>query len=422
MPNPWSLLTGRGKVFLVVGIAVGVLSVLLGHRDLLWLALLLVLLPLATALVVGRSQLRLALEREVTPSQVAIGEPLIGSLVVEKTGRLPAGILRFEDFVPRELGSRPRFTIQTLASQWHREIRYPLLGRTRGRFHTGPLMVRTSDPFGLAYLDRQFTATSEVMVTPQIVPLGGMANAGGGGNSGESRPHRLGSIGQDDVVVREYRAGDDFRRVHWRSTARRGELMVRREEQAWDPSATVVIDTRHTAHGGRGKDSSFEWCVSAAASVALHFLDNGYAVNLLEPRGPVTLQGMDDAGAVTTRHNVVHKLTDIDTSEVPDLKRVVDVTAVNQAGQLMVAVMGRLTMADVQMLAQTRRNRAQAMAIVLDADSFAPRGERAERADREEMERAVQALRDHQWRVVPVRRGTSVQEAWQALERMGELV
>ena len=92
------------------------------------------------------------------------------------------------------------------------------------------------------------------------------------------------------------------------------------------------------------------------------------------------------------------------------------------AGQLVVAVMGRLSLADVAMLAQTRRNRAQAMAMVLDADSFAPRGERAAPAEREQMEQAIESLRDHQWRVVVVRRGTTVRAAWEELERMGELV
>lgn len=421
MPNPWSLLTGRGKVFVVLGIAIGVLAALIGHRDILWLGLLFVLLPLATALVVARTQLRLSLERGASTTQLAIGEELQGSLQLDKTGRLPAGILRFEDYVPQDLGSRPRFTIQTLASQWHREITYSMRGTARGRFSTGPLMVRTSDPFGLAYLDRQFSASTEVMVTPQIVPLGVMRNAGGGGNSGESRPQRSGAVGRDDVVVREYRDGDDVRRVHWRSTARRGELMVRREEQAWDPSATVIIDTRSRNHGGHGRDSSFEWAVSAAASISLHFLQVGYAVNLLETRGPVTLQGID-AGGATTRHNVVHKLTDITTSHVETLARVVDATSVTQAGQLVIAILGRLSEADVEMLLQTRRDRAQAMALIVDSDTFAPRSERSSPAEREAQQRAIQVLRDHSWRVVVVTRKDSIADAWINLERMGELV
>ena len=137
--------------------------------------------------------------------------------------------------MPRELGSRPRFLVDKADLSWRRVVEYPLLGRVRGRFSTGPLTVRTTDPFGLVQLDRQFVATSEVMVTPRVVPLPTIRATGGAGSTGEARPHRIGVVGQDDVLVREYRQGDDVRRIHWRSTARWGDLMVRREEQAWDP-------------------------------------------------------------------------------------------------------------------------------------------------------------------------------------------
>jgi uncharacterized protein (DUF58 family) len=82
----------------------------------------------------------------------------------------------------------------------------------------------------------------------------------------------------EDVTTREYRRGDDLRRVHWRSTARTGELMVRREEQPWQSRATVVLDSRRTAHRGTGAASSLEWLVAAAASVAVHLTHAGFAV------------------------------------------------------------------------------------------------------------------------------------------------
>ena len=161
----------------------------------------------------------------------------------------------------------------------------------RGRFSTGPLTVRTTDPFGLVQLDRQFVATTAVMVTPQVVPLPAIRTIGGGGNTGEARPHRIGVVGQDDALVREYRQGDDVRRIHWRSTARWGDLMVRREEQAWDPSASIVLDSRASAHAGRGMHNSLEWAVSAAASIGIHFLDDGFGIEIYEADGPLHISG-----------------------------------------------------------------------------------------------------------------------------------
>src|SRR3712207_9395429 len=113
------------------------------------------------------------------------------------------------------------------------------------------------------------------MVTPRVVPLPAIRTIGGGGNTGEARPHRIGVVGQDDVLVREYRQGDDVRRIHWRSTARLGDLMVRREEQSWAPSASIVLDSRAAAHGGRGIDHSMGVPSLAAGFVRLSFLVDG---------------------------------------------------------------------------------------------------------------------------------------------------
>ncbi len=89
------------------------------------------------------------------------------------------------------------------------------------------------------------------------------------------------------MIPRGYRYGDDLRRVHWRSTARYGELMVRREEQPQRARCTVLLDTRAIAYEGVGPDSAFEWSVSGAASVLVHMLEQGFSVRLLTDTGSV---------------------------------------------------------------------------------------------------------------------------------------
>ncbi len=100
-----------------------------------------------------------------------------------------------------------------------------------------------------------------------------MTGGGTWGGAGDSLARAAAVSGEDDIATREYRDGDDLRRVHWRSTAKRGELMVRREEQPRQMRATVLLDARARGHRGDGPASSFEWAVSAAASVAVHFTD-----------------------------------------------------------------------------------------------------------------------------------------------------
>lgn len=419
--NPWPLLTMRGKIFTLLGLALVLAGLLLGQRDVLWFGLFLLILPLTALVVVGRTRLRLTCERRVTPPEAVVGDRLEGELVVIKSGPLPTGLLHFEDHVPRALGRPPRFTVHRFSGEWRREITYPLAGLLRGRFHTGPLAVRATDPFGLVKLDRRFTATSEVMITPRIIPLPIMRNAIGAGSSGEATPQKAGVVGQDDILVREYRAGDDVRRIHWRSTARRNELMVRREEQAWDPAATVILDSRASSHAGKGRNSSFEWAVSAAASIALHFVDANFRIDLFDADGTMVTADRQ-AAATVTRQQVVNVMTEVQLSGRTALDRTVDHAMIAQRGQLMLAVTGRLSPRDVDLLLTAQRNRSRCFALVVDADTFTVRSERSSPQEYDDHRAAISMLRNHGWRVVEVSHGTELSDAWSDLDRMGELV
>ena len=427
MPRPWLLLTTRGKFFVVGGVTVVVVCLFAGQRDVLRLGLLLLILPILAGVLVARARLRMSCERSVEPAQVPLGSDLVGRIRLGQEGRLPIGILMLEDQVPRELGGQPRFLVDKADLRWHRDVDYPLRGRIRGRFHTGPLRVRTTDPFGLVQLDRQFHATSEVLITPEIHPLPVMRTAGGAGSTGEARPHRIGIVGNDDALIREYRYGDDMRRIHWRSTARRGEMMVRREEQAWDPSASVILDSRSRAHRGVGQHSSLEWAVSAAASIATHFLDDGFGIEIYDTDGPLHVAGTMGQHSSGTRDLVINRLTDLRPSSAPSLYGAVESATAERSGQLVVAILGSIGVADADLLVRVRRHRAQGLALVIDVDTFdgevggARRGQLDDAVPipRTEADTAMEILRDHRWRVVRVPRGMTVAEAWSTLDRIG---
>lgn len=416
MARPWRLLTARGRLFVIGGLVVVLVAMATGQRDVMRIGLLLIALPVIAGVLVARARLRMSCERSIEPAQVALGSPMRGQITLGQDGRLPAGILLLEDTVPRELGNRPRFLVDKADLRWRRVVEYPLLGRVRGRFSTGPLRVRTTDPFGLVTLDRQFVATSDVLVTPEIVPLPAIRTTGGGGSTGEARPHRIGVVGQDDALVREYRQGDDVRRIHWRSTAKRGELMVRREEQAWDPSASILLDSRASAHAGRGMQNSIEWAISAAASIGIHFLDDGFGIEIYEADGPLSISGALGQHSSATSELVISRLSELTARTTTTMHYAVETATVDRPGQLVVAVMGRMDADDANSLLRVRRNRAQGLALVLDVDTFAdqPTAEPVREAHR----LAVRILRDNQWRVIEVPRGMSVADAWSSLEQL----
>lgn len=412
MLKAWQALTGRGRIFVFIGIGLVIGAIIAGERDVLRVGLLLLVLPLVAAALVARARLRLSCDRSCEPSQVNLGDAIEGRIVLGQEGLLPAGVILLEDQVPHELGNRPRFVVDRAEMHWERDIRYPLSGMVRGRFHTGPLTVRTTDPFGLVQLDRQFHSRTEVLVTPRVVPLGPLRGIGGGGSTGEARPHRIGVVGQDDVLVREYQQGDDVRRIHWRSTARRGEMMVRREEQAWDPCASILIDSRVLAHAGEGTRNSFEWAVSAAASIGNRFLDEGYSVEMYDAEGSLHLTKGTAEHVDATRQAMLHRLTDITQQRVSTLHFGLSAMTIDSTGQVVVAITGRLSAADATALTGVRRFRTQGLAMLLDVDSFVHEG-----LPSTEDDIAVQILREDNWRVIRVPRGLDVGAAWTMMDQ-----
>jgi uncharacterized protein (DUF58 family) len=404
-------------VLLVCGVVLTVVSLGFGEHDMAWVGLLLVLIPLLGLLLVSVTGMRMTCERTVRPSRCTLDQTMEVSTVLERTGGLPFGILRFEESAPRALGPRPRFAVHSLAGSWRRTIRYTLRGRARGRYQVGPMLVRACDPFGTAVSDHRFATSTQVMVVPRSWPLSGFARAAGTGRSGETTPQQIGAQAQDDVLVREYRQGDDLRRVHWRSTAHQGDLMVRREEQAWDPAATVLLDSRADRHAGVGPDSSFEWAVSAAASVCSHMLGNGFRVRLADATG-LTMTSLDvDLAAAQERSLQI--LTDQRMGDQQDLVDAARACAGQGGGETVVAILGRLDEADVLALDAARLGSPEALALVLDPDSFTARRFRGtpEQADRHE--RAIEKLHAHGWRVVAVHGGDSVPQAWQRFGQSG---
>ncbi|MGI3782502.1 MAG: DUF58 domain-containing protein, partial [Janthinobacterium lividum] len=410
----WSVLTVRGRWLAGTGLLVLLGAMVSGQRDVMRVGLLLLALPVIALVLVLRARLRMSAERSVEPAQVALGTPMHGRIVLGHDSLLPAALLELEDQVPSELGERPRFLVDRATSHWQRTVEYPLLGRARGHYRTGPLMVRTTDPFGLVRLDRTFTATSEVVVTPQVFDLRRVTSGGSGGSAGEARPRRIGVLGADDVLVREYRQGDDVRRIHWRSTARSGELMVRREEQALDPTTRVLLDSRTSAHAGRGIHHSLEWAVSAVASVGLRLAEDGYAVDVVTSDGP--LQGTGTPRGPVAADALLQQLTDLRPAAGDGLGHLLTDGGEERGEQLVVAVLGRLTPEEAYAVAGLRRRRATGLAMVLDVGTWTS-GSRGDSTPDGTAARAAEILADHQWRVVVVDAATTVPEAWAALER-----
>jgi uncharacterized protein (DUF58 family) len=395
-------LTTRGRSFVAAGGAATVCGLAIPEPDLVRVGALLIILPIVSATIARRSRYRLSCSRRLDPPRVPAGQPTMVTARLENVSRLRTAVLLAEDVTPYSLGSRPRFVLDEIEPGGNRELSYQIRSDTRGKFTIGPLRVRVADTFGLVEISRSFSTTSTLVVTPKIFPLPRASATSSWLGEGDGGMRTISAIGEDDAAPRAYQDGDALRRVHWRSTARHGELMVRREEHQWRNSASVFLDTRRSAHAGTGSSATFEFAVSAAASIGAHLSGEGFRARLITEAGEIAPRGtfqdtlLDMLAVITPSRNVGFGPGS---------------TALANTGGQLIAVVGRLSAGDATMLAASRRGNAPAMAVLLAVSAW------TSDTVPEDTARTAEILSAAGWRVAVVTSSTPLATAWQQLHR-----
>ena len=157
-------------------------------------------------------------------------------------------------------------------------VRAPLT--RRGHFRVEPLQIRTGDPFGFFEASASVGQGVAVVVYPRIekLPLWRLPAASIEGS--HAAPERTLQTSPLATAVRPYAPGDAFNRIHWKSTARHGEIQVKEFELEQTADAWIFLDLERAVQGGRGEDSTVELAVRAAASIAAKALLENRAVGL----------------------------------------------------------------------------------------------------------------------------------------------
>ncbi|MEL6893323.1 MAG: DUF58 domain-containing protein [Actinomycetota bacterium] len=296
----------------------------------------------------------LDIEREIAPVRVERGRPAQSLVMVvnRRVRRAPAttithtiGDERIDRAVPALAEGRSVIVAVDLPTQ-HRgavTVEAPRLGRT--------------DAAGLWRTDAAVGATATLLVQPREHPidprpggrfrhLDGLANDRG----------RDGSITFQSL--REYVPGDDVRRVHWRSTARTGTLMVREHVDASLPSTIVVLDTRREAYGHA---DDFESAVDVAASVVAASRRAGYLVRLLAADGTVL-----DLRAGERGQDIADYLAAVQLGTDADLGLAAEAVRRSRQRDAIVVVTGRTDRTSIDLV--TRMTRAFATPILVTID------------------------------------------------------
>jgi uncharacterized protein (DUF58 family) len=178
------------------------------------------------------------------------------------------------------------------------EVQIWFTPRKRGRYRIGPAEIRASDPLGMFQLRRRLQGTSELLVYPKPIRFRisrlscGTREFESTDPSGRLAPHG------DFAGVREYRQGDELRRVHWKTTARTQQLAVMELEDSTTGSVTVLLDLSRGSDFGPEHVTSLDMAAGAAAYALGEYLQMGKLVRLILPHGAATvsmeLRGLKD--------------------------------------------------------------------------------------------------------------------------------
>ena len=271
------MLTDRGRSVLALGGLTYLGAWAFGSRPLYPVALGLVLAVAAAAAWVRLVEKPKALRRAHGPGDHVAGDDVPVALEVEVDGKLPAGSVVVRERIAR-LGER-----ETVARRSGGRLRgsYVLESVPRGRYAIESAEIVLEDPFGLERDVSEFARNESLLVYPRLVEIEHVFSESGARTPGGRHLLLRRPTGFELHSVREYAQGESLRRVHWPSTARRGDLMVKELEDAPRDEAAVLLDADAASVIGEPPESTFEVAVRAAGSILKSHVRRGRRSSLI---------------------------------------------------------------------------------------------------------------------------------------------
>jgi uncharacterized protein (DUF58 family) len=271
----------------------------------------------------------LVIHQRVSQKRAFFGEAVTLSISVENRKLLPLPWLEVEDEIPIQLPlltgrALPTYKVNRVAlvntfSLWSFQRvtrRYQLGCSARGVFSFGPAVLRSGDPFGWLVREERVPARESLLVYPVVAPIESFGLPPRHPFGECATPRRLLEDPLRVAGVREYIRGDDPRRIHWKATARAGELRSKIYEPSSQYRLLILLDINTYQESWMGLDPEIqELTIATAASIAMWALDEGYHVGLLANSLMMELSGenisSDDEQA--SRLQLVETITSVQT-------------------------------------------------------------------------------------------------------------
>jgi len=322
--------TTRGWAAIGAATALVMLWLFFGEDLLLALAVFLGVAVAGGSIYVRLAAPRLRLTRQIQPQQLHDGERAVVDLTLESRRKVYR--VTVEDRV-HGLGSAT-FIADRVSDGDTMAGRYEVISRPRGVYRVGPARISIGDPLGFTDSTSTFGHASRLVVYPRIEDFVGVPTGRGQDQTiSTSRASFWHSGGEDFYTLREYQHGDDMRKVHWPSSARRDMLMIKQLEMPWQSRAFIVLDPRSQRHSS---GESFEQAVRGAASTLRHLYKSGYTPTIWMGSGNGTTVGSAEAYRVA-----MEELATIRSVRAMDLRQLVaHLARSGMAGGVLVMVTG----------------------------------------------------------------------------------
>ena len=264
----WAL-SGAGSALLLLWFG-------FGDPELLLAGILILIAQVSSLFVVRLRRPKIGIGRTLESASVHDGDTTTVTLIITNLANRSAANLTLEEDVNR-LGVAT-FEAARIGEREMTTATYRVSCRPRGVYRVGPTKVRISDPLGLAELETVTGPIDRIVVYPAVENLSGFPVVTGQDPAMQvSRPEQSQQGGEDFYTLREYQRGDDLRRVHWPSSAKTDELMIRQLATPWQSRALVLLDIRSNSYRS---SNAFERAVSGAATMVTHLVRSGFAADL----------------------------------------------------------------------------------------------------------------------------------------------
>lgn len=219
------------------------------------------------------------------PSAAFEGDLIDIAVNVRNDGLTGRSMIEVVDTFPAaDPGSQnPMTFIARLARRSNRRYSFSMACYKRGEYRVGPLTITSSYPLGISTAKKEMKS-SEVpfLVYPEVFDIATLPILSGSAApmSGMEAASKAGGS-EEFFGTREYRQGDSLKYIHWPSTARHSQLIVKEFEIRASVEVTIVIDLQKNSDIGKGKETTLEYAIKIAASTAKYSLDRGHAVQLV---------------------------------------------------------------------------------------------------------------------------------------------